>query len=62
MSEPMSQKHAAEFKDCLMIIQLMYEDMVKNDVNTKSREIAGRFLYSQSKQEIVESINKSYKK
>lgn len=46
----------ARLKDSLIILRLMYEDMIKNDVNTKSREMAGRFLYSEGHDQIVKEL------
>lgn len=47
---------AANLKDSLMMIRLMYEDMIKHDVNTKSREMAGRFLYSNGYDQICKEL------
>lgn len=36
----------AMIKDCFTIMRLMYEDMVKNDLRTPSRIMAGNMLHS----------------
>lgn len=51
----------AIMKDALMIIKLMYEDLVIHNVASKSREMAGRFLYSQRYEEVVKAIESKTK-
>lgn len=46
----------ARLKDAMILINLMYEDLVKHDVYSNSRRMAGRFLYSQGYEEIVKSV------
>lgn len=55
LSKRMTQEDAI-VKDAFMIIRLMYEDMINHNVATKSREMAGRFLYSQRYEEVVKAI------
>ena len=45
--------------DLLVIFKLIYEDLVKHDVYSKSRQMAGRFLYSEGYQEYVKTIEKN---
>ena len=49
----------ARLKESIVLIRLMFEDMIKNDVVTKSREMAGRFLYSNGYAEMVKHLNRT---
>lgn len=46
----------ARLKEALIIVHLLYEDLVGNDIRSKSRQIAGRFLYSQKYQELADKF------
>ncbi len=62
MQQELTQKDAATVHDLLVILNLMYEDMHKFNVKTKSRDMAGRFLYSNGYIETVEKLDKSFLK
>jgi hypothetical protein len=47
----------ARLLESLTIINLMYEDMVVNNIRTKSRDIAGRFLHSQGYSETIKQLH-----
>jgi hypothetical protein len=49
----------ARLVEAYVVINLMYEDMVKKDIYCESRDIAGRLLYSSSYAEKVRELNKS---
>lgn len=46
----------ARMRECIVIMRVMYEDMITNNVNTNSRFMAGRFLYSQECENIINKI------
>jgi hypothetical protein len=48
----------ARLKESIVIIRLMYEDLVKNDIASNARRIAGGFLYSQGYEQLVKELDK----
>lgn len=48
-------------RDSVIIIQVMYEEMVKSGMYTKGRNMAGSFLYSQGYKTLVDELNKKTK-
>lgn len=48
----------ARLRESIVTIKLMYEDMVKHGVDTKSRRIAGTFLHSQGYEQLVKELDK----
>lgn len=47
----------ARLQESLVLIKCMYEDMVKHNLRTKVRDMAGRFLYSHKFQEAENYLN-----
>lgn len=54
------QTELATVKDALQIIHLLYEDMVKHNIKTKARDMAGRLLYSERFEKLEARINDRY--
>lgn len=48
----------ARLRDSIVLVKLLYEDLVKNNVNSQAREMAGRYLYSNGYKELVDYLNK----
>jgi hypothetical protein len=46
-------------QELLVLVNLMFEDMIKQDINTTSRRMAGKFIYSEKYQEISKQLDKS---
>jgi hypothetical protein len=47
----------ARLRDALVIIKLLYEDLVKNNVNSTARNMAGRYLYCSEHQELIKNLD-----
>lgn len=43
--------------DAMLMIRILYEDLVINGINSKARQMAGRFLYSEGYQEFVKNLS-----
>lgn len=58
--EEIGSKNEFESKlfDSYVIIKLMYEDMVRAGIDSKSRRMAGRLLYSNGFEDFIKSIEK----